>query len=419
MGIVEEAWERSETERILNHNVDIVAEKINLDHEMRTFLKVPFREIKVQIPLKMDDGRVEIFVGYRVQHNQTRGPMKGGIRYHPQVNLGEIRALAAAMTWKTALIDIPFGGAKGGVTCDPKTLSKGELERLTRSFITRISDSIGPNLDIPAPDMNTNPQVMAWIMDEYSKRHGYTPAAVTGKPVELGGSVGRIEATGRGVTYLTKRALKDKKIEIQGARVVVQGMGNVGGTTARLLTDEGCKVIAVSDSKGGLYNPNGLNISRVTMHKEETGSLKGFSGADYVTNEELLELPCEVLVPAAMECVIMEHNAARLKCSVLVEGANIPTSPEADKILEDKGVYVVPDILANAGGVLVSYFEWAQDLQSAFWEEERVNRKLMKMMLDAYELVKEVSVQNSVTLRTAAYAIAIEKVSKAVRLRGF
>ncbi len=419
MGIVEEAWERSETERILNHNVDIVAEKINLDHEMRTFLKVPFREIKVQIPLKMDDGRVEIFVGYRVQHNQTRGPMKGGIRYHPQVNLGEIRALAAAMTWKTALIDIPFGGAKGGVTCDPKTLSKGELERLTRSFITRISDSIGPNLDIPAPDMNTNPQVMAWIMDEYSKRHGYTPAAVTGKPVELGGSVGRIEATGRGVTYLTKRALKDKKIEIQGARVVVQGMGNVGGTTARLLTDEGCKVIAVSDSKGGLYNPNGLNISRVTMHKEETGSLKGFSGADYVTNEELLELPCEVLVPAAMECVIMEHNAARLKCSVLVEGANIPTSPEADNILADKGVYVVPDILANAGGVLVSYFEWAQDLQSAFWEEERVNRKLMKMMLDAYELVKEVSVQNSVTLRTAAYAIAIEKVSKAVRLRGF
>ncbi len=419
MGIVEEAWERSETERILNHNVDIVAEKINLDHEMRTFLKVPFREIKVQIPLKMDDGRVEIFVGYRVQHNQTRGPMKGGIRYHPQVNLGEIRALAAAMTWKTALIGIPFGGAKGGVTCNPKTMSSGELERLTRSFITRISDSIGPNLDIPAPDMNTNPQVMAWIMDEYSKRHGYTPAAVTGKPVELGGSVGRIEATGRGVTYLTKRALKDKKIEIQGAKVAVQGMGNVGGTAARLLADEGCKIIAVSDSRGGIYNPNGLNISRVTMHKEETGSLKDYSGADYITNEELLELPCEVLVPAAMECVIMEHNAARLKCSVLVEGANIPTSPEADKILEDKGVYVVPDILANAGGVLVSYFEWAQDLQSAFWEEERVNRKLMKMMLDAYELVKEVSVQNNVSMRVASYAIAIEKVSKAVRLRGF
>ncbi len=419
MGIVEEAWERSETERILNHNVDIVAEKINLDHEMRTFLKVPFREIKVQIPLKMDDGRVEIFVGYRVQHNQTRGPMKGGIRYHPRVNLGEIRALAAAMTWKTALIDIPFGGAKGGVTCDPKTLSRGELERLTRSFITRISDSIGPNLDIPAPDMNTNPQVMAWIMDEYSKRHGYTPAAVTGKPVELGGSVGRIEATGRGVTYLAKRAMKDKKIEIQGARVVVQGMGNVGGTAARLLADEGCKVIAVSDSKGGLYNPDGLNISRVNMHKEDTGSLKGFSGADYITNDELLELPCEVLIPAAMECVIMEHNAARLKCSVVVEGANIPTSPEADKILEDKGVYVVPDILANAGGVLVSYFEWAQDLQSAFWEEERVNRKLLKMMLDAYEMVKEVSAQNNVSMRVASYAIAIEKVSKAVRLRGF
>ncbi len=419
MGIVEEAWERSETERILNYNVDIVAEKINLDRDMRTFLKVPFREIKVQIPLKMDDGRVEIFVGYRVQHNQTRGPMKGGIRYHPQVNLGEIRALAAAMTWKTALIGIPFGGAKGWVTCNPKTMSSGELERLTRSFITRISDSIGPNLDIPAPDVNTNPQIMAWIMDEYSKRHGYSPAAVTGKPVELGGSFGRMEATGRGVAYLTKRALKDKKIEIQGAKVAVQGMGNVGGTAARLLADEGCKIIAISDSKGGLYNSNGLNVSRVTMHKEESGSLKEYSGADYITNEELLELPCEVLIPAAMECVIMEHNAGKLKCSVLVEGANIPTSPEADNILQEKGVYVIPDILANAGGVLVSYFEWAQDLQSAFWEEERVNRKLLKMMLDAYELLKEVSVQNNVTLRTAAYAVAIEKVSKAVRLRGF
>ncbi|MGC2423769.1 MAG: Glu/Leu/Phe/Val dehydrogenase [Nitrospirota bacterium] len=419
MGIVEEAWERSETERILNHNVDIAAQKINLDNEMRTFLKVPFREIKVQIPLKMDDGRVEIFVGYRVQHNQTRGPMKGGIRYHPQVNLGEIRALAAAMTWKTALIGIPFGGAKGGVTCNPKVLSPGELERLTRFFVTRISDSIGPNVDIPAPDVNTNPQVMAWIMDEYSKRHGYSPAAVTGKPVELGGSEGRMEATGRGVMYLTKRAFKDKKIEIQGARVVVQGMGNVGGTSAKLLADEGCKVIAISDSRGGLYNEGGLNISRVTMHKEETGSLKGYVGADYITNEELLELPCEALIPAALECVIMEHNADRLKCSMLIEAANIPTSPEADNILDGKGVYVVPDILANAGGVLVSYFEWAQDLQSAFWEEERVNRKLSKMMLDAYELVKKVSEQNKVTMRTAAYAIAIEKVSKAVRLRGF
>ena len=315
--------------------------------------------------------------------------MKGGIRYHPQVNLGEIRALAAAMTWKTALIGIPFGGAKGGVTCNPKVMSAGELERLTRSFVTRISDSIGPNVDIPAPDVNTNPQVMAWIMDEYSKRHGYSPASVTGKPVELGGSAGRMEATGRGVTYLTKRAFKDKKIEIQGARVAVQGIGNVGGVSAKLLADEGCKVIAISDSRGGLYNEGGLNISRVTMHKEETGSLKDYKGADYITNEELLELPCEALIPAAMECVIMEHNADRLKCAMLVEAANIPTSPEADNILQEKGVYVVPDILANAGGVLVSYFEWAQDLQSAFWEEERVNRKLSKMMLDAYELVKD------------------------------
>jgi glutamate dehydrogenase (NAD(P)+) len=419
MGIVEEAWERSETERILNHNVDNAAQKINLDNEMRTYLKVPFREIKVQIPLRMDDGRVEIFVGYRVQHNETRGPMKGGMRYHPQVNLGEIRALAASMTWKTALIGIPFGGAKGGVTCNPKAMSIGELERLTRSFVTRISDSIGPNVDIPAPDVNTNPQVMAWIMDEYSKRHGYSPACVTGKPVELGGSAGRMEATGRGVTYLTKRAFKDKKIEIQGARIAVQGIGNVGGTSAKLLAEEGCKVVAVSDSRGGLYSEEGLNISRVMMHKEETGSLKDYKGADYITNEELLELPCEALIPAALECVIMEHNADRLKCSMLVEAANIPTSPEADSILEEKGIYIVPDILANAGGVLVSYFEWAQDLQSAFWEEERVNRKLAKMMLDAYELVKVVSEQNKVTMRTAAYAIAIEKVSKAVRLRGF
>ena len=408
-----------ESERVINRFFDKAALKINLDTEMWEYLKVPFREIKVSIPLRMDDGRLEIFVGFRIQHNHTRGPMKGGIRYHPKVNLGEVRALAAVMTWKTALVDIPFGGAKGGILCNPKDMSRTELERLTRAFVSRIDDNIGPNRDIPAPDVNTNPQVMAWIMDEYSKRHGYTPAVVTGKPVELGGSVGRIEATGRGVMLLTREALKDKGIDINGCSVVIQGMGNVGGHAARLLADEGCKITGISDSRGGLYNPEGLNVGRVEMHKNETGSLKGYKGADYITNEELLELQCDVLIPAALENVITEKNSPNIKTKMLVEAANIPTSPEADDILIDKGVVIIPDLLANAGGVAVSYFEWVQNLQSSFWEEDRVNRKLQKLMFDAYELIKIVAVQNKVPLRTAAYAIAIEKVSKAIRLRGF
>src|SRR5512143_1478136 len=419
MGLIEEACERSESERVMNHHFDVAAEKINLDHETWGLLKVPFREIKVQIPLKMDDGRLEIFVGYRIQHSQTRGPMKGGIRYHPDVNLGEIRALATAMTWKTALTDIPFGGAKGGIACNPKEMSASELERLTRAFVSRIDVNIGPNRDIPAPDVNTNAQVMAWIMDEYSRRHGYSPGVVTGKPVELGGSAGRIEATGRGVMYITREAMRDNKMEMSGASVAIQGMGNVGGHAARLLADEGCRIVAISDSKGGLYNKDGLNLSRVSLHKDEHGTLKGFNGADYITNKELLELPCDVLIPAALENVITGKNAPEIKARMLVEAANIPTSPEADQALEDNGVVVIPDLLANAGGVCVSYFEWTQNLQASYWEEDRVNRKLMKTMLNSYSLVKLAAESNNVSYRVAAYAIAISRVAQAVKLRGY
>jgi len=419
MPIIDDPTRIEESERVINHNFDVAADRIKLEPEYRQYMKVPFREIKVQIPLRMDDGRLEIFVGYRIQHNHTRGPMKGGIRYHPNVNLGEIRALAAVMTWKTALIGIPFGGAKGGVMCNPKAMSQSELERLTRAFISRIDDNIGPNRDIPAPDVNTNPQVMAWIMDEYSKRHGYSPGVVTGKPIELGGSKGRIEATGRGVTYLTKQAMRDRGMDMNGAKVVIQGMGNVGGQAAVLLADEGARVVGISDSRGGLYNPDGLNVTRVMLYKNERDTLEGFSGADYITNAELLELPCDVLIPAALENVITERNAPNIKARLITEAANIPTSPEADRILEDKGVYIIPDLLANAGGVAVSYFEWSQDLQSAFWDEARVNRKLMKIMLDAYHQVGAVAGENKVSMRTAAYALAIQQVARAIKLRGF
>jgi len=419
MGIVDSSYVRAESERIISFNFDTAAEKMKLDHEMWQLLKAPVREIRVQIPLRMDDGRIEIFVGFRIQHSQARGPMKGGIRYHPDVNLGEIRALAAIMTWKTALTDIPFGGAKGGISCNPKELSIGELERLTRAFVSRIDDNIGPNRDIPAPDVNTNQQVMAWIMDEYSRRHGYTPGVVTGKPVELGGSVGRNEATGRGVMYVAREALKDAKMELRGSSVVIQGMGNVGGHVAELLIEEGCKVVAISDSQGGLYNKSGLNLDKVTAHKEDTGSLKGFPDADYITNKELLELPCDILIPAALEGVITEQNVDGVKAKVLIEAANIPTSPEADAVLTDKGVFIVPDLLANAGGVVVSYFEWTQNLQASYWDIDRVNRKLHKIMQDSYNHMKLVAAQNRVSFRTAAYAIAIGKVAKAMRLRGF
>jgi len=414
----DDAEHRMESERIINYHFDVAAGKMNLEQEMWSLLKAPYREIRVKLPLKMDDGRLEIFEGYRIQHSQARGPMKGGIRYHPEVNLDEIRALAAVMTWKTALTDIPFGGAKGGIVCNPKEMSKAELERLTRAFVGRIDDNLGPNLDIPAPDVNTNPQVMAWIMDEYSRRHGYTPGVVTGKPVELGGSAGRNEATGRGVLYVTREAMKDVGKPINGSTVVVQGMGNVGGNAARFLAEDGCTVVAISDSQGGVYNPSGINVNKVSLYKEENKTLKGFPGADYITNRELLELPCDILIPAALEGVISGKNAKGIKARVLVEAANIPTSPEADDILHDKGVFIVPDLLANAGGVVVSYFEWTQNLQASYWDEERVNRKLMNIMLHAYNHVKQVAAQNKVSFRTASYAIAIEKVARAVKLRG-
>jgi len=399
----------SESERITEHYFEEAAQKINLPEDMREIMDVPFREINVQM----------IFVGYRIQHNNARGPMKGGIRYHPQVHLGEVRALAKMMTWKTALMNIPFGGAKGGIICDPKKMSEHELERLTRTYVSRLDVNVGPNHDIPAPDVNTNPQVMAWFMDEYSKRHGYTPGVVTGKPVELGGSLGRIEATGRGVALTALEALKDMGTTPDGTKVIIQGFGNVGSNTALVLKEHGCKIVGLSDSEGAVYNPKGIKLNKALLRYKEEGSVKGLEGATSLTNEEMLAQECDVMVPAALEGVFTQENADKVKAKLIVEGANIPTTPEADAIFKDKGIFVVPDLLANAGGVVVSYFEWTQNLQSAYWEKERVYRKLERIMLEAYRHVDVVARQNDVSFRTASFAIAIERVYKAMLLRGF
>jgi glutamate dehydrogenase (NAD(P)+) len=354
-----------------------------------------------------------------VQHNLSRGPAKGGIRYHPDVTLDEVRALAMWMTWKCAVVGIPYGGAKGGVVCNPKQMSERELERLTRRFTSEIIMFIGPDSDIPAPDVNTDAQTMAWIMDTYSMTKGYSvPAVVTGKPVEIGGSLGRREATGRGVMFTTREALKHLGMPIEGVRVVVQGFGNVGAIGAELLQELGCTVIAVSDSRGGVYNPKGLDARDVMRHKKETGAVAGYPGTDAVTNKELLELDCEVLVPAALENEITKENADRLKARVIAEGANGPTTPEADDILFDKGSFVIPDILANAGGVTVSYFEWVQGLQNFFWTEEEVNQNLEKIMVKAFQDVLAISQRREVNMRIAAYILAIDRVATATLLRG-
>jgi len=409
----------SESERIIGHYFDVAAQKINLPDDMRALLDVPFREINVQMPLEMEDDRLKIFVGYRIQHNNARGPMKGGIRYHPNVHLGEVRALAKMMTWKTALTNIPFGGAKGGIICDPRKMSAHELERLTRAYVSRLDVNVGPNHDIPAPDVNTNPQVMAWFMDEYSKRHGYTPGVVTGKPVELGGSLGRIEATGRGVAITALEALKDMGISTEGCKVIIQGFGNVGSNTALILREHGCKIVGLSDVDGAVFNNKGININKALMHSKEAGTVKGMKGTEQLTNDELLAHQCDVIIPAALEGVFTQDNADKVKAKLVVEAANIPTTPEADAIFNNKGIFVLPDLLANAGGVVVSYFEWAQNLQSAYWEKERVNRKLERIMLEAYRHVDVVARQNDVSFRTASFAIALERVRKAMELRGF
>jgi glutamate dehydrogenase (NAD(P)+) len=405
---------------IVESQFDRAANLINLEAYMRRILISPFREVQVEVPVRMDDGRIEVFTGYRIQHNGARGPCKGGIRYHPEADHDEVLGLAAIMTWKTALMDIPFGGAKGGVTVDPKKLSKLELERLTRRFTQRISILLGPYRDIPAPDVNTNAQVMAWILDEYSSRHGYSPAAVTGKPVSLGGSLGREEATGRGIMYVMMEYARDFGIALKASRVVIQGFGNVGGHLARLLDAEaGAKVIAVSDVNGGIVNERGLDVAGLLAHAASRKPVSEFAGGTAITNDALWRIPCDWLVPAALGGVITkETNARTLDCKVVVEGANEPTTPTADLILEERGIPVLPDFLANAGGVTVSYYEWSQNLQQYRWTHEQVNRELQATITKAYAGVRDLAKQKGVTFRTAAYAIALQRVAEAERLRG-
>jgi glutamate dehydrogenase (NAD(P)+) len=399
---------------------DRAAQLLDLDPDLYAVLRVPNRELKVYIPTRMDSGRIQVFEGFRVQHNFARGPAKGGIRYAPDVNLDEVRALAAWMTWKCAVVNVPFGGAKGGIICDPQQMSTGEIERMTRRYAAELLDFIGPEKDVPAPDMNTNEQTMAWIMDTYSMhaRHTVT-AVVTGKPIDLGGSSGRREATGRGILFVVNEAIKRFKMTPAETRVVVQGSGNVGGIGARLFYDSGYTVVAISDIHGGIYNPKGLNIPEALEYLRTTRSFEGYEGVEFVSNQELLELECDVLVPAATENQITSHNAERIKCKVLAEGANGPTTAGADEILHRNGVFVIPDILANAGGVTVSYFEWVQDRMGYFWREDVVNERLQDKMVASFNDLCRYADQHAVDTRTAAYMLAIDRVAYDTRMRGF
>ncbi|HBY99165.1 MAG TPA: glutamate dehydrogenase [Chloroflexi bacterium] len=383
-------------------------------------LREPQRILTVHFPIKMDDGNIRIFTGYRVHHSITRGPAKGGIRYHPALTLDEIKALAMQMTWKTAVVDIPFGGAKGGVDCDPARLSQGELERITRRYTSEISLLLGPETDVPAPDINTDDQTMAWIMDTYSMMKGYSvPAVVTGKPTAIGGSEGRRRATGRGAVFALREAAERIRLDLRGAHVVIQGYGKVGQTVAYMLQHVlGIHVIGISDSRGGIYNPDGFDVRAVRRHKRESGSVVGYGEAETITNAELLELPCDILVPAAVEGVITAANADRIRACLVVEAANMPVTPEADDIFEERGITVLPDIVANAGGVTVSYFEWVQDLQSFFWTDEEVTQKLREIILSALNQVWETAEEKEVSLRTAAQMLAISRVARASELRG-
>jgi glutamate dehydrogenase/leucine dehydrogenase len=400
--------------------VDIVADLIGLDPGIREGLKHPKRELTVNFPVRMDDGSYRIFTGHRVQYNMARGPTKGGIRYHPQVSLDEVRALAAWMTWKCAVVNIPYGGAKGGVVCDPKKMSRGELERLTRRFASEIAPIIGPEMDIPAPDVYTDSQTMAWIMDTYSMQKGYSvPGVVTGKPISLGGSEGRGEATGRGCAYVIREAAKDVGIKVKGASVAVQGFGNAGSVAANLLYDEqGAKIVAASDSKGGVYKADGFNPHALEAHKQKTGSVVGFPGTKAISNDEVLQTKADVLVPAALENQITTKNADKIQAKIVAEAANGPTVPKADTILFEKGITVLPDVLANAGGVTVSYFEWAQDIQGYFWALDEVNKRLEHVMVKSYADVHQVATERKVHNRTAAYVLAIQRVVDATKIRG-
>jgi glutamate dehydrogenase (NAD(P)+) len=398
---------------------EAAADKLHLSEDLREVLRQPKRELTVNFPVRLDSGRMKTFTGYRVQHNVNRGPAKGGIRYGPDVTLDEVKALAMWMTWKCAVVGIPYGGAKGGVICDPKHMSPGELERLTRRYASEIAIIIGPHSDIPAPDVNTNAQVMAWIMDTYSMHEGYSiPAVVTGKPLSIGGSEGRNDATATGVLFVTRQAARRLDMPLQGARVSIQGYGNAGSIAARLFHKEGCKVVAVSDTRGGIYHEAGLDPAAVLRHKQEHGSVVGFPHAQQVSVQEVLEVPCEILIPAATEGVITAKNADRVQARIVSEAANGPTTPQADTILFDKGVSVIPDILANAGGVTVSYFEWVQDLQSFFWGVEEITQKLEVIMNRAFAAVAEKADQSHCDLRLAANMLAISRVAEATQMRG-
>jgi glutamate dehydrogenase (NAD(P)+) len=398
---------------------DEAARLLNLDPNIYRILRSPSREITVYIPTLMDNGQYEVFTGYRVQHNFARGPAKGGIRYAPDVNIDEVRALAAWMTWKCAVVNIPFGGAKGGIICDPSKMSMTELERMTRRYTSELLDYIGPELDVPAPDINTNERVMAWIMDTYSMHaRRSVPAVVTGKPVEIGGSLGRREATGRGLLFVINEACQKFKMAPADTRVVVQGSGNVGGIGAELLYNEGYKIVAISDISQGIYNPKGLDIPKVLRYLRENRTYQGYPEAEIVSNSDLLEIECEVLMPAATENQITSQNADRIKCKILAEGANGPTTANADRILAEKGVFVIPDILANAGGVTVSYFEWVQNRMGFYWREDEVNERLKDKMVPSFHKVVQYAEKNNVNMRTAAYMLAIDRVSNDIKLRG-
>jgi glutamate dehydrogenase (NAD(P)+) len=405
--------------RIAQIQFDIAAEYLKLDPSLRQILRTPRRILEVSVPTKMDNGQVKVFTGFRVQHNVARGPAKGGIRYHPNVTLDEVKALAAWMTWKTATVNIPYGGAKGGVICDPKRMSKGELERMTRRFTSEILPIIGPEQDIPAPDVYTDSQTMAWIMDTYSMTKGYsTLGVVTGKPVSLGGSEGRNEATARGCLVACEEACKVKKINLRGATVAVQGFGNAGSIAARLFTEKKARVVAISDSRGGVFNSRGIDPLKAMRYKDRAGTVVGMPGTSRISNDDLLTMKCDILIPAALENSITLNNVDQIKAKIVAEAANGPTTPHADEVLARKGIMVLPDILANAGGVTVSYFEWVQDLQGFFWSEDEVKAKLETVMRRAFHEVYEAMRKHRTHMRTGAYVLAVGRVAEATLVRG-
>tara|TARA_A100001011_G_scaffold223969_1_gene231903 strand:+ start:2438 stop:3688 length:1251 start_codon:yes stop_codon:yes gene_type:complete len=394
------------------------ANELGLDKNLADSIMMPDRELSVEVPLNKDDGNLAVFKGYRIQHNNARGPFKGGIRFHQEVDLDEVRSLAALMTFKTALVNIPYGGGKGGITVDPRNLSKRELEQLSRRFFRRISPIIGINTDIPAPDVNTNAQIMAWFMDEYSQNNGYSPAIVTGKPVDLGGSLGREAATGRGVFFTIKEVAKEFELNLDQSSAVIQGFGNVGSYAAQFLDEVGCKILAISDISGAYYDESGIDIKNSIQYIKENGSLEGFKQGKKITNEEILNLKCDFLIPAALASVINKSNAANLNCKFVIEAANGPTTPGGHDILKEMNIPVIPDILTNAGGVVVSYFEWVQNLQQFKWSEEEVNSKLENKISSTYEEVTSVRKEKNVSFRRSAFMVAIDRVSKAELMRG-